>query len=138
MKFFSQIRRWSLLLAGAGVLASTRVALAASDVDAVRTKYGFEDPMGGTTVPALIGRLITVAFPLVGSLFLIMFIWSGFQWLTAGGDPKKVQSAVTTMRNAVIGIAIVVGAYMIVSFLLNSGSVVLNAGIASQQQNPTK
>lgn len=99
--------------------------------DSLRAQYNFEDPLGGVTVPELIGRIIAQALPLVGSLFLLMFIWSGVQWMTAGGDKTKVQKATQTIKNSVIGIAIVLGAYMIVSSLLDVGTTVMNSGTAA-------
>ncbi len=83
-------------------------------------KYGYENPLGNATVPQLIGRIITQVLPLVGSLFLLMFIWGGFLWLTSDGDETHIKKARTTLTNAVIGLAIIMAAYIIVSFLLNT------------------
>jgi len=104
------------------------VVSGASSFEQARAKYNFQDPLGGVTVPSLIGRLIAQVLPIVGALFLLMFIYSGVLWLTAGGDSKKIHEATKTMQNAVIGIAIVIFAYMIVSITLNLGTTVLNGG----------
>lgn len=87
--------------------------------------YGYEDPLGGVSIPSLVARIINQVLPLVGALFLIMFIWGGFQWFTAGGDEGKIKRARQTLMNAAIGIAIVMGAYLLVSNVLN----ILGAGL---------
>lgn len=87
--------------------------------------YGYEDPLGGVSIPSLVARIINQVLPLVGALFLIMFIWGGVQWFTAGGDEGKVKRARQTLTNAAIGIAIVMGAYLLVANVLN----ILGAGL---------
>lgn len=132
MNRISVIRCWgALYVAFVAFVSSAHTASAAFGYDRLRAQYGFEDPLGGVTVPELIGRIIAQALPLVGSLFLLMFIWSGVQWMTAGGDKNKVAHATQTIRNSVIGIAIVLGAYMIVSVLLDFGSTAMNAGMVT-------
>jgi hypothetical protein len=61
----------------------------------------------------LIGFLTTLA----AIWFIIKFIIGAFQWLNSGGDQKQVQNAQQTMTNAVIGLAIIVAAYAIISVL---------------------
>lgn len=114
-------------------LFSSSALAAAGDPqwEALRAKYNFQDPLGGVTVAVLVGKIISQFLPLVGALFLLLFIWSGILWMIAGGDKTKVEKATKTMRNAVIGMAIVIGAYMIVSVALNVGSTVLNSGTGS-------
>lgn len=94
-------------------------AVSVEEIEKFRKGYLLEDPLGGKSVPELIARIISQVLPLVGALFLLMFIWGGIMWMTAGGDSAKVQKATKTLTNAVIGIAIVVFAYVIVSTLLD-------------------
>lgn len=80
--------------------------------------YGFPDPLNDADVPTLINRIITQVLGIIGALFFLMFLWGGFQYLTAGGDTKKVGSAQKTLVNAVIGILIIAVAYGIVQSLI--------------------
>jgi hypothetical protein len=82
--------------------------------------YGYESPLGDVSIPNLIGRVITQILPLIGSLFLVLFLWGGFLWLTSNGDETRVKKARGTLTNAVIGMAIIIGAYTIVAFLLDT------------------
>ncbi|MFH1620521.1 MAG: pilin [Patescibacteria group bacterium] len=81
-------------------------------------KHTYIDPMGGKTIPAIVAGIISTVLPVVGAVFLIMFIYGGFLWMTAGGDESKVKKARQTLVNTAIGILIIVGAYAIVSNIL--------------------
>lgn len=80
--------------------------------------HGYTPPLGNADVPTIVGNVVKTVLPLVGSLFLIMFVYGGFLYMTASGDEKKVSSARKTLFNAVIGMAIVMGAYTIVAYVL--------------------
>lgn len=54
----------------------------------------------------------------LGALAVIaFFIWGAFEWITAGGDSKKTETARSRMTNAVVGLVILVSAFTILSFL---------------------
>lgn len=106
----------SLVLVPSIVFAAPTTA--DQSLDTIAKKYGFEDQMGGKTIPQIVARIINWVLPLTGSLLLLMFVYGGFQWFTAGGEADKVKKATQTMTNAVIGMAIIVGAYAIVNFLV--------------------
>ncbi len=54
----------------------------------------------------------------VGAIVVIVFfIWGAFEWLTAGSDSKKTESAQKRMTNAVIGLVILVSLFTILNFL---------------------
>ena len=50
------------------------------------------------------------------ALFLTLVI-GGFQFMTAGGDPKKVAAAQTTLTYAVAGLILVALSYLILVFI---------------------
>lgn len=104
--------------------------------------YGLQDPMGGKSVPELVARIISWVLPLVGSLFLAMFIWGGIMYMTASGESDRVKKATTTLKNAVIGLAIVSLAYVLVFNIITrlgstlSGATPPNNAPTSQAGNP--
>ena len=78
---------------------------------------------GQTEAPSIlliIGNVIRVAIGLVGIIFVILAIYAGFLWMTAAGSDEKVDKAKKTLTNAVIGIVLVVAAYAIASFVLQT------------------
>jgi|GEM_PF-7106824 len=57
-------------------------------------------------------------FGITGSLALVMFAVGGFWWLTAAGVPDRIEKGKKTLVNAVFGIIIIFGAWVIVNTLL--------------------
>lgn len=52
-----------------------------------------------------------------GVAFLVFLLWGGLEWLTAGGDKTKVETAQKMITNALIGLAVLVGSYAIAYFI---------------------
>ncbi len=65
----------------------------------------------------LIQSLLTVTLGIVGLLVFIYLIWGGIEWITAGGDKGKTESARQKLTNAIIGLAIVAAAFAISAVL---------------------
>lgn len=70
------------------------------------------------SLPAFLGSVIRVLVGFSGAIFLLMLIWSGLRWTTAGHDTKVVTAAMTTMRNAVIGIIAVAISYVLITAII--------------------
>ncbi|MCX6778949.1 MAG: pilin, partial [Candidatus Magasanikbacteria bacterium] len=81
---------------------------------------GLINPLSGTTVPGFLGNIIGAVLGVVGSLALILFIYAGFQWMTARGNPEQVKSATKTMMWAALGLLMIFSSYMIVKFIFNA------------------
>jgi len=80
----------------------------------------------------IIGNVLNVALGFVGIILLLYFLYAGFMWMTAGGDEDKVKDATTTIRNAVVGLAIVMLAFAASSFIMSS----LSAGLGGTTTTP--
>ncbi|MBT3230701.1 hypothetical protein HN358_02880 [Candidatus Uhrbacteria bacterium] len=76
---------------------------------------------------ATIGDLIKVFLTLLGIILLVLVIYAGFLWMTAGGESDKTQKAKDIMINAVIGLIILLAAYAISNFVITS---LTTAGLA--------
>lgn len=100
------------------LLSRAGTILAATTVKVEPGRYGYKDPLGYTDVPHLIGGIIRFSLGVVGAVFLLMFIYGGFLWLTAGGEADRVKKARHTLVNAVLGLAIIFLSYTIVSFII--------------------
>lgn len=86
-----------------------------------RTDVGgisFPCPLGERNVSRIIGSLIRWVLGLVGALFFVMFVYGGFMYIIAGENAKNAEIGQKTLINAVIGLSIVIGAYMILGWLL--------------------
>lgn len=65
-----------------------------------------------------IANVISIVLGVLGVIFLVMMIYFGARWMTAGGDTKVVQTAKDGIFSLVIGLIIILSAYAITSFVL--------------------
>ena len=77
----------------------------------------FENPLGTTNIPELIGRIINGVLGIVGSLALLLFIYGGFTWMTAGGNEEKVKKAQKIIVSSVLGILIIFTSYALLNLV---------------------
>src|SRR3989338_8940626 len=68
-------------------------------------------------IDTFLGQLITIVVSFVGVFFLGLTIYSGFQWMTAGGNEEKVTKARTRVINGIIGLAITELAFILTNTL---------------------
>lgn len=71
-----------------------------------------------STLPSLLGNILFLALSLLGAIFIIMMVYGGYEWMTAGGNEQKVDKAGEIIRQAIIGLIVVVGAYAISYYIL--------------------
>ncbi len=74
----------------------------------------------GFTLPGLIGSIVKGLLGFIGVVMLLIVIYGGFLWMTAGGDPSKVKKGKDMIIQAVIGLIIVLIAYAITTFVFNT------------------
>lgn len=74
--------------------------------------------LGSEDLTATIGKLISALLSVLGVIFLLLIIWAGFTWMTAQGDPKKVDKAKDILITSVIGLIILLSAYAISTFVI--------------------
>lgn len=70
-----------------------------------------------TSTPAtpsiIIMRGIQIALGFVGLIFFLQIFFSGFQWMTSAANQEKIKKAKQRLTNAVIGLVIILAAYLI-------------------------
>jgi len=72
---------------------------------------------GSAFLNTKIGQVVGLVLSFVGVVFLILMIYAGIKWMTAGGNENVISEAKSLLINAIIGIVIVFAAYAITSFL---------------------
>jgi type IV secretory pathway VirB2 component (pilin) len=85
-----------------------------------RLKNVAEGPYGTvdeTSVATIVGTIARVLMSLLGIIFVVLIIVSGYQWMTAGGNEDAVKKSKERMTNAIIGLVIVLSAWAIWSFV---------------------
>ncbi|MEA3463471.1 MAG: hypothetical protein U9R14_00060 [Patescibacteria group bacterium] len=70
------------------------------------------------TMSIITGTAVKAFLSLLGIIFIILIIYAGYEWMTAGGNEEKLTKAKETLWQATIGLIIVVGTYAIWRFIL--------------------
>ncbi|HEX9664618.1 MAG TPA: pilin [Patescibacteria group bacterium] len=78
-----------------------------------------------------VGDIIQVFLGFLGTIALILVLYGGFMWMTAGGNEEKVTKAKTLLRNAVIGLIIVISAYSITYFVITQIGQATGVGVGA-------
>ena len=84
---------------------------------------GYSIPQGSSAdsfMQTTIGQIISIALGFIGVLFLILIIYSGYQWMTAGGNEETVTKAKKRITEAAIGLIIILAAWLLTFFVLNN------------------
>lgn len=87
-----------------------KAGLTAANADA-----GYKTDVG---ISGVIGSMIKILLGLTGVIFLVILVWAGIMYMTAAGDPGKVDKAKKMITQCVIGLIFIVGAYSISSFII--------------------
>lgn len=88
--------------------------------------YLFSTDLGNADPRLIVARLISVAMGFLGIIFLVMILASGLAYMTSGGNEEKVKSAKRIFINAVIGVIIILMAYSVVYFVINTLNIANN------------
>ncbi len=87
-------------------------------MDRIGMVYG-EDSSSTGDIRQQAVKIINVVLTILGILLLVLIMYAGFQWMTAGGNEDQVKKAKTTLKNAIIGLVIVLLSWSITRFMLN-------------------
>lgn len=79
-----------------------------------------EQPLGLASfdIRLIIANIIRAALGLVGIVLVGLMLYAGYLWMTAGGNEEQIGQAKNIIKNAVIGLAIILSAYSIVAFIM--------------------
>lgn len=82
--------------------------------------YAQDAVEGGVPIALRAGVLVNTALLLVGIVFLFITVYSGIQWMTAGGNDERIQQALARLKRAILGLLIVTGAWVLTNFALRA------------------
>ncbi len=101
-------------LAGTVAAPAAHALSGAADVKQATTGA----PGAGLTVGGVIQTVVKVLIFLVGAVAVIMIVIGGFRYTTSAGDQAAIKSAKNTILYSVVGLAVAIFAFAIVSFVL--------------------
>jgi len=97
---------------GGSALLNTQEGL--TDVGRV---YG-DNGNGPTDIRYTIARVINIVLGFLGIIFFALVIFAGFQYMTAAGNEDQTKKALALLRNAVIGLVIILLSWAITRYLV--------------------
>lgn len=80
-------------------------------------KYFSKDPNAPSPIVALVLTFINFAITIMGSIAVILFIVAGFMFMTAQGNPQKLDEAKDIIKYAAIGLLVALLSYVITIFV---------------------
>lgn len=75
--------------------------------------------LSATDPRIIIARVINIALLFLGVIAVGLIIYAGFLWMTSGGSDEKIDQAKNILKNAIIGLVIILSAWGIASFILS-------------------
>jgi hypothetical protein len=88
--------------------------------DLLDSEFGDSTGLGQGELQNTIGSLIRVGLGFLGVVAVVIILFGGFKWMTAGGNDKNVAEAKSLIIAGIIGLAIILSAYAIASFVISS------------------
>jgi len=72
------------------------------------------DPIG------VIINIINLSLTFLGLIFIVLILYGGFMYMTAGGDSKRTEKATGILKDSVIGVAIIFASYILVNYVIET------------------
>lgn len=95
--------------------AKDLVANQATNLESASTFFfGYNDPRG------MLIRVINIALLMFGIVIIGLISYAGYRFMTAGDDAEARKQAMHTIRNAVIGLALVLASYAMANFVFEA------------------
>ena len=95
------------------------VALAQGlDPNSIGLDYGTYSGLRNSDLRLTVVSIIRMLMGMLGMLAVVLMIYSGFTWMTAGGNEEKIGKAKKLLFYCAIGLAVILSAYAITSFVL--------------------
>jgi succinate dehydrogenase hydrophobic anchor subunit len=74
-----------------------------------------EGPLQFNTLGEIVSQVVNFfLIPISGVILLLVFIWAGYDFMTSEGNPEKIKSAQAKITTGIIGIVLLVLAFLIV------------------------
>jgi hypothetical protein len=70
-------------------------------------------------IVSYIGTVINWLLGLIGTVFFVLVLINGYTYMSAGSNSSKTSEAVSGIVNAVVGLIIVFGAFLITEFAIS-------------------
>ena len=118
--YMKKIAVFAIMLAAVGAFAFFS-PVAAQNVDPLGLSHGQKTGLGQGDVRDTVGSIINIGLTLLGTVALVLVVYSGFLWMTAAGNDDQIGKAKSILSASVIGLVIILSAYSITRFVVQKG-----------------
>jgi hypothetical protein len=117
-----------LTLAVPALVSTPVLAISASDLG---ISYGSSTGLASTDPRTIVGNIIKVALTILATLAVVIIIIGGFKWMTAIGNEEQIEEAKKILMAGIIGLVIILAAWALAYFLVNSLTTATNPSALS-------
>lgn len=107
-------------IASASLLAGLMLPFAAGAALDVGLSYGSATGLTSTDIRITIAKIIKTAMSLLGIVAVLIVLYGGFKWMTAGGNEDQVGEAKKILIAGIIGLIIIMTSYAIATFVVSN------------------
>ena len=119
-----------------GGLIFGRLILAA-DFGTEAVNNGLSGSLSSGDPRAIISRIINIALGFLGVIAVSFIVYGGFIWMTSSGSEEKVSRAKNILKNAVIGLIIIVASWGIATFIISNLNGAINGDNVEYENGST-
>ncbi|MFA5024361.1 MAG: hypothetical protein WC523_05360 [Patescibacteria group bacterium] len=99
--------------------ANFALAQGGADFGIEAVNNGLNNSLVANDPRIIIGRIIQIVLSFLGVIALVLIMYAGFLWMTSEGDEEKIGKAKQILKNAIIGLIIILSSWAITTFLLS-------------------
>jgi hypothetical protein len=110
------------IFASSLILAASAFAVPAmvgAQTDVFGLQYGEATGLGNQDPRETAANIIRAALGVLGIVAVVIVLWGGVMWMTAGGSDEKVSSAKKILFSGLIGLVIILSAFALTQFVIN-------------------
>lgn len=125
-----------------GLVGLSAALPARADQTLINSQVGLNDvgSVYGNTAPEdiriTIAKIINIVLGFLGVIFVGLTIFAGFQYMTAAGNEEKTKKALGLIKNAVIGLVIILMSWMITRFTIRQLGRTVNGAVDYTTYSP--
>lgn len=116
----TNIMKWVKRGATAAIWALPMAALAQDPFGTAIIEPTLSDTLGTQDPRVTVAKIINIALSLLGIISVVIILIGGFTWMIAGGNEENVDKAKKRIFAGIIGLAIVLSAYAIATWVITN------------------
>lgn len=113
--FFSGLQIAGFFLFSHSVSADESLLQGQEGITEMRRVFGWEEK---ADIRVIIANIIQIILGFLGIIFVSLMVFAGFRYMTSAGNEDQTKKALSQIKDAVIGLAIVMTAWVITTAVL--------------------